>query len=304
MRVRLLALAAVIAVVAALPANAAAKRVVGYIFRDQPVKAKFVKATLAKDLPNDHDRCAAFGFVQWPRTKYATRYTATIDPPPEYSQLVGRQSRQETDDAPFDLEDGPGLRRRSNPAPARSYETSLGTITWGSNVARANVNSYSTGSGCVDAKAGLAEWTIVKSSARLSVPVQRIVPDPTPRKDAIARAPKGAVAMVVEVNGGQLFRRRKGKTKRIRFRDFVQPGDVIWLEGKGQVAIEFITGGRAGFVGDRAILVLSENQVKDITNGPAYERPLKTALHVWKKISQRKEPLEVETAGGVMGIKG
>jgi hypothetical protein len=305
MPARLLALAAVIAVSVALPATATAKRVVGYVFRDQPVKAKFVKASLAKAFPNDPYRCEAHGFVQWPRVKYATRYTATIDPPPEYRHLVGRQTRQETDNALFDLEDGPGLRRRSNPAPARKYETSLGTVRWGSGVARAHVNSYSVGTGCDDAEAGLAEWAIVKPMAKLSVPVQRIVPDdPTPPRDVINRAPKGAVAMVIEVDGGQMFRRRDGKTRRTRPRDFVQPGDVIWLEGKGQAAIEFITGGRAGFVGDRAILVLSGSQVKDVTSGPAYERPLKKALAVWKKMSQRTEPLEVETAGGVMGIKG
>ena len=306
MRARLLALAVAIAVVVTFPAAATAKRVVGYVFRDQPVKAKFVTATLAKAFPNDPYRCEALGFVQWPRTEYATRYTATIDPPPEYSNLVSRQSTEETDDAPFE-QDGPmgkGTRTYRNPAPAKSYVTTLGTVKWGSGVARSNVNSYSTGAGCGDADAKLARWTIVKASARLSVPVQRIVPDPKPRKDAIARAPKGAVAMVVEVDGGQLFRRRRGKTRRIRYRDFVQPGDVIWLEGKGAAAIEFITGERSGFVGDRAILILSENNVKDLTNDPAYKRPLRKALAVWKKISEKKAPLEVETAGGVMGIKG
>jgi hypothetical protein len=304
MRARLLALAVVIAVAATLPSTASAKRIVGYVFRDQPVKAKFVTATLAKAFPNDPYRCGAYGFVEWPRTRYATGYAATIDPPPELAQLVGRQSRRETDDAPFDLEDGPGKRVDRNPAPATSYETSLGTITWGSSVARANVNSYSGGAGCDDAEAKLAHWTIVEASARLSVPVQRIVPDPPSPKDDFPRPPKGAVAMVVEVNGGQMFRRRNGKTQRSRYRDFLKPGDVIWLEGKGEAAIEFITGGRAGFVGDRAILILNDNQVKDLTNGPGYDRELEQALRIWKKLTVRKDPLEVETAGGVMGIKG
>ncbi len=71
----------------------------------------------------------------------------------------------------------------------------------------------------------------------------------------------------------------------------------------GAAAIETITGGRIGFVGDQAVLVLGENQVENISGGELTER-LKKARAAWRRISEPRAPLEIETAGGVMGIKG
>ena len=56
----------------AWPGEAAAKTVVGYVKRDQPIKTTWVAETLGKAFPNDPDRCAAFGFGQWARVRYAT----------------------------------------------------------------------------------------------------------------------------------------------------------------------------------------------------------------------------------------
>jgi hypothetical protein len=302
MFVRLLALAAVIATVAAWPASAAARKVLGFVTRQQPItsETKFVVDAIGRPFPNDPNRCLAVGFAQWPRQKYAYQYRVTVDPPPQ-AVGVGRQTYNEFDDAPYQPD---GYPIRYNARAKTEYVTSIGTFKWAPSLARTVINSLSVGTGCDDART-IGRWSIVKAVAFLSLPVQRMFPDPPRREpDDTPRPPKGAVAMVTEVDGGQLFRNRRGRKQRIRSKDWVKPGDVIWLEGKGAASIEFITGGRTGFVGDRAILILNENQVEDITSEGPLAKPLRRSERIWKMVSERQDPLEVETAGGVFGIKG
>ena len=165
-------------------------------------------------------------------------------------------------------------------------------------------NSYSTGDGCPNAKARLGPFTPAKAVAHLSIPVLRLVRDdpPRPRVD-VPKPPKGSVMRVTEVEGA-LFRRRNGRTERIRFGDWLKPGDIITVSNGGRASVEMITGGRIGVMGDRAVLILSDSQVGTSPKDPSWKRPLQKTVAAWKKVSERKQPLEVETAGGVMGIKG
>lgn len=65
-----------------------------------------------------------------------------------------------------------------------------------------------------------------------------------------------------------------------------------------------ITGGRSGVVGGRAILVLSESQVKDISHDAKLKKRLRAAVNLCRKVSVRSDPLEIPAVSGVMGIRG
>jgi hypothetical protein len=290
----------------AWPSAAGAKTVVGYMTRTEPLDVELIYPAIAKSYPNDPDRCVGFRMGEWARVKHALGYNVTFDPPPNLPGAYPVDAWV-TDDAPFEV-DGPmgkGTRVMRNPPPPTVFETSVGPITWPATVARAMIGWYSTPEGCAKALEVLqaTPFTVRKATAKLSVPVKRMVRDRPPPKSEFDDAPKGAIMKVVEIDRGKLWRTRNGKKVRLRFGDYIKAGDVITISEGGAAAIEMITGGRIGFVGDQAVLVLSENQVENISDGEL-TKGLKKARAAWRKVSERKQPMGIETAGGVMGIKG
>lgn len=290
----------------AWPSAAGAKTVVGYMTRTEPLDVELIYPTIAAPGPNDTERCVGFRMGEWARVKHAFSYTMTFDPPPGFpgSHPVDAWV---TDDAPFES-DGPmgkGVKVIRNPPPPTVFETSVGPITWPATTARAMIGWYSTGKGCGEALSQLqaTPFSVRKAVAKLSVPVKKLVRDDPLPKGEFVDAPKGAVMRVVEIDSGKLWRTRNGKKERLRYGDYIKPGDIITVSEGGAAAIEMITGGRIGFVGDQAVLVLSENQVENISDGEL-TKGLKKARAAWRRISEPRAPLEIEAAGGVMGIKG
>jgi hypothetical protein len=307
MRVRstlLLPLAAMLA----WPAAADAKKITAYLTRTEPIKdAHIVYPTLAKAFPNDPDRCVAYTMGEWSRVKYAFAYDVRFEPT---AAATGASPVEAfvTDDAPYQVilepPAGKGVYIRRNAKPPSSLATSMGTLTWPTSVARESIAWYSTGAGCGDAAAVAQSrpFTVGKAVAKLSIPVQRIVQDDPPPKP-VKQPPKGSVMQVVEIDKGKLWVTRKGKKHRLRFGDYLKVGDVVTVSKGGRAAIEMITGGRIGFAGGSSILILSESQVENVSEGKV-GKALRKARGTWRLIHNRKEPLEIETAGGVMGIKG
>jgi hypothetical protein len=277
-----------------------------YLERHQRLDVTYKVEELAKAFPFDPDRCGAFGMAVWNRVPNAFAYEITAYP----TQAVGVGAVKEvvTDDAPhylfspdgYALSDQDGvLMVQRHSAPPTVHATSLGSITWPSTQARLPLNALSSGEGCAHAKANLVPWRTV-GIARVSVPV--ITFKSRPKK--IRKAPSKAIMMVVEVEGALYRLRTNGTRERLRNRDFIRPGDVLVTAPGTYAAIEAVTGGRIGIAADRAILVLDQGDVKDITDDGVLRKARIKSLRIWRKFSTRKEPLEIETAGGVFGIKG
>jgi hypothetical protein len=77
-------------------------------------------------------------------------------------------------------------------------------------------------------------------------------------------------------------------------------GDIV-VTGAGVVCgIEFLIGGRVGMSPQSAIVVQTERSVRDISGEP---RVVLRKGGTWAKSVNLKEPLEIQTNGGILGIK-
>ena len=111
------------------------------------------------------------------------------------------------------------------------------------------------------------------------------------------------VAKVVEIDGPKMTYERKATVAAaFPFMDTMIKDEYV-TDGSTVAAIEFVTGGRVGINKNTKIEVVSESAVTE--NGKPLVKRLKVKSgRILAKISKRKDPLEIETAGGVMGIKG
>ena len=94
-------------------------------------------------------------------------------------------------------------------------------------------------------------------------------------------------------------------------RQFVEPawldmpvwiGDLFTTNSNTVVAIEFIIGGRVGINKDSCVKIVSERSVAD--DHVEIKKIIQRLPGMWAKMAKLKEPLEIQTNGGVLGIKG
>lgn len=80
-------------------------------------------------------------------------------------------------------------------------------------------------------------------------------------------------------------------------------GDRILTGPNCILAIEFATGGRVGVNKDSDVEIIRDRQVADTK--PGFGKMMLRKAHLWGKIDRNKtDPIEIQTNGGVMGIKG
>jgi hypothetical protein len=128
--------------------------------------------------------------------------------------------------------------------------------------------------------------------------------------------PKGAIARVAEVDGTAWVQHGNEAPMPLKPYAWIYPGDIVLTDGKTVAAIEFPTGRRVGINKDTFVRFDdADGHVEEIPD-PTAESPTlanalfsgkKLKLHlgkIWDKINKRPLPLEIETAGGVMGCKG
>jgi RHS repeat-associated protein len=129
--------------------------------------------------------------------------------------------------------------------------------------------------------------------------------DPVNVRDVTGLGPQPVpIAVVVEVEGPLAFVQRGDKHWReLKPWDPIFAGDKVRSDIDTLVALEFPTGGRVGINRSTTIEVISGAEIREIDR-IAQERFEIKSKRIWRKLSTRKEPLEVETAGGVFGIKG
>jgi hypothetical protein len=120
-------------------------------------------------------------------------------------------------------------------------------------------------------------------------------------------APDWALAEVTEINsldGGTPILRvfRDGRWQTLNEGDPIGKGDRIETGVNTVAVLELDLGGRAVIKKESEVEVLGERSVKGIRKSPEGFRLTKGG--VWAKCGQMKESIEIQTTGGVMGIKG
>lgn len=111
------------------------------------------------------------------------------------------------------------------------------------------------------------------------------------------------VAKVVEIDGPKMtYQRLSNTAAAFPFMNTLVK-DVFQTDANTVAALEFVTGGRVGINKNTKIAIVSESSVQE-DGKPLVKRIKVQSGRIWAKVSKRKDPLEVETAGGVMGIKG
>jgi hypothetical protein len=263
---------------------------------------------------NDPARCVAALFVMWPEVPGATKYTVEVI---GFNGTAG------------DTIVAPPFTHDKFPLSSGS-KTVVFKVDPGNHWH--NFGSYSTGSGCDPAHATVkasipTRLKIVSATATVDIAKAReeerkkqantkICPTPEPVDDFWDGAPKGAIGRVAEIHGTRAWIQHKsGKVQPVKFRTWVFPGDIVLTDNKTVVAVDFVTGGRIGINKNVIARVDGDKEVVSIADPSAADPVLAEELHeakrlttklsrVWDKISKRKEPLEVETAGGVTSCKG
>ncbi|MBI3685318.1 hypothetical protein HY250_02850 [Candidatus Azambacteria bacterium] len=79
-------------------------------------------------------------------------------------------------------------------------------------------------------------------------------------------------------------------------------GDKLRTDGNTVAAIEFVLGGRVGINKSSVIEIVGEGTVKEIGK-PSVKRIIIRQGGMWAKLAKRNDPLEIQTNGGIMGIR-
>ncbi|HEY4347146.1 MAG TPA: hypothetical protein VGM80_06110 [Gaiellaceae bacterium] len=123
-----------------------------------------------------------------------------------------------------------------------------------------------------------------------------------------ANAPPGTVAAVEEIKAvapdkpahAVVQRDGKGPFKPLGEGGFLGPGDVIRTDGNTVMSLELALGGRVGLNKGTEVEVTGVRSVKDTST----DELTVSKGGLWAKCGALKEPIEIQTNGGVMGIKG
>jgi hypothetical protein len=93
---------------------------------------------------------------------------------------------------------------------------------------------------------------------------------------------------------------RDGKWRPIGLGSQLRPHDKIRTDAHTVMAVELDLGGRVGVRESSRVEILGDRSV----HGEGTGRSRLTKGGMWAKCGQMKESLEIQTSGGVMGIKG
>jgi hypothetical protein len=137
-------------------------------------------------------------------------------------------------------------------------------------------------------------------SATFTIGGQTLEPVPPPGEPP---APVGSVTEIRTKSGKGKPRAeilRDGGWQRLRVGDDLAPGDRVRTDEDTVMAIELDLGGRVHVRANSNVEILGERSVRGL-DAQGFEL---TKGGVWAKCGQMKESLEIQTTGGVIGIKG
>jgi hypothetical protein len=132
-----------------------------------------------------------------------------------------------------------------------------------------------------------------------------VIPPPS---GPFANAPPGTLAAIVEIKARDstqptvafVQRGGTGPVTPLRVGDTLKQGDVVGTDGNTLLALELALGGRVG-VNSSSEVVLNGARTVRSTTTDAFTL---SKGGMWSRCGALKEPLEIQTNGGVMGIKG
>ncbi|MGE0488654.1 MAG: FecR domain-containing protein [Vulcanimicrobiota bacterium] len=117
-----------------------------------------------------------------------------------------------------------------------------------------------------------------------------------------ALADEAPVARVRKIDGKKLFFQREGKSNWLlafpNMKNYLK--DNLRTDAQTKAGIQFFAGGEAGLNADTEVEIISATAVE----GAGKNKVKVNAGTVWAKVAKQKEELQIQTAGGVMGIKG
>lgn len=121
--------------------------------------------------------------------------------------------------------------------------------------------------------------------------------NPTARMQSIiSDGPRGTKHSVKVRRGGKDYAASENST--------LQNGDVLTTDDQTVAALEFLIGGRVGINKDTNVVMVNERRVGDGDNG--LKRAILKNGSLWLKADAKtlKEPIEIQTNGGILGIHG
>lgn len=119
--------------------------------------------------------------------------------------------------------------------------------------------------------------------------------EPTGRMLDIKPTRKGLTASVTVIRDGVTYSGPVNST--------LQKGDIITTGPDTLAAVEFLIGGRVGINADTQVVMVNERAVAD--GALSIKRTLLKNAALWVKADAKrlKEPIEIQTNGGILGIK-
>ncbi|HXD54246.1 MAG TPA: hypothetical protein VN618_05795 [Solirubrobacteraceae bacterium] len=116
--------------------------------------------------------------------------------------------------------------------------------------------------------------------------------------------PSKITGRIQSISGRNVSVVREGKRYAVEKNSELQTGDVVETGTGTFAALEFSIGGRVGINRESKVTMTGEREVTD--GKPSGPRATIERGTVWVKpdSKSRKEPIEIQTNGGVMGIKG
>ncbi|MBI3929419.1 MAG: FecR domain-containing protein [Armatimonadetes bacterium] len=121
---------------------------------------------------------------------------------------------------------------------------------------------------------------------------------------ALAKPAPDAVAQVIEIKGKQKLDYQRGtdwKTAYVYMDNKVK--DKLRTDAETVAALEFLMGGRVGINKNTVLTIVSEGEAS-AQGARGVKKIVLEAGGIWAKVGKRTETLEIQTHGGVMGIKG
>lgn len=145
-------------------------------------------------------------------------------------------------------------------------------------------------------------WTATRGSGTaVAGPTTPLTPTPTPEPVLVAK-----IIQIKNVAYGKSTKLEytRGDKWYTAFETMdLQVGDKLRTDDNTVAAIEFVIGGRVGINKSSVIEVVSDSSVKE--GGKAtLKRILIRQGGMWAKMAKRNDPLEIQTNGGIIGIKG
>ncbi len=131
--------------------------------------------------------------------------------------------------------------------------------------------------------------------------------DHAPPPSLFTNAPPGTLAGIRELKSldpnkepDAFLKRGRNAPVRLAVGDLLQKGDVVTTDGNTVLALELVSGGTVGINKSSAIELTGERTASDRNGGGV----ILSKGELWSRVGELKEPLEVQTNGGVMGIRG